>query len=166
MAHRSNLAASLGGWSARHRITAIVGWLLLVIVAMLIGSAVGQVTMTQAEYGSGESGRAQWLLTNAGVADPAQELVLVHSATAQAGTPGFQAAVRAVVSGLQGTGRIQDLRPPVVSPTRHDVLIQFAMKGNPDTADQRVQPVLTAVARARAAYPGRDHRAVRPGQRQ
>ena len=93
MAHRSNLAASLGGGSARHRITAIVGWLLLVIVALLIGSAAGQVTMTQAEYGSGESGRAQWLLTNAGVANPAQELVLVHSATAPAGTPGFQAAV-------------------------------------------------------------------------
>ena len=154
MAHRSNLAASLGGWSARHRITAIVGWLLLVIVAMLIGSAVGQVTMTQAQYGTGESGRAQWLLTNAGVADPAQELVLVHSATATAATPRFRAAVRAVVSRVQATGRIQDLRAPVVSPGRHDVLIQFAMKGNADTADQRVQPVLTAVARARAAYPG------------
>ena len=151
MAQRSNLAASLGGWSARHRISAIVGWLLLVIVTMLIGGAVGQVTMTKAEYGAGESGRAQWLLTNAGVADPAQELVLVHSTAA---APRFQAAVRAVVSDMRATGRIQDLRPPVVSPTRHDVLIQFAMKGNPDTADQRVQPVLTAVARARAAYPG------------
>ena len=84
MAHQANLAASLGSWSARHRISAIVGWLLLVIVAMLIGSAVGQVTMTQAEYGAGESGQAQWLLTNAGVAQPAQELVLVHSATTTA----------------------------------------------------------------------------------
>ena len=62
--------------------------------------------------------------------------------------------MRAVVSDMRATGRIQDLRAPVVSPGRHDVLIQFAMKGNPDTADQRVQPVLTAVARARAAYPG------------
>ncbi len=87
MAYRSNLAASLGGWSARHRISAIAGWLLLVIVTMLIGSAMGQVTMTQAQYGTGESGRAQWLLTNAGVADPAQELVLVHSTAATAWAP-------------------------------------------------------------------------------
>jgi uncharacterized membrane protein YdfJ with MMPL/SSD domain len=36
----------LGGWSARHRLIAIGSWLLLVVVAMLIGSAVGQVTMT------------------------------------------------------------------------------------------------------------------------
>ena len=102
MAHTSNLAASLGSWSARHRIAAITGWLLLVIVTMLIGSAVGQVTMTQAEYGAGESGRAQWLLTDAGVAQPAQELVLVHSATATAGASGF--AVRRACRHLRRPG--------------------------------------------------------------
>ena len=153
MAHQANLAASLGSWSARHRTSAIVGWLLLVIVAMLIGSAVGQVTMTQAEYGAGESGQAQWLLTNAGVAQPAQELVLVHSATTTASGSGFQAAVRAVITDIQATGRVQDVRAPAVSPGRHDVLIQFAMKGDPNTAADRVQPVLDAVARARTAHP-------------
>ena len=153
MAHRSNLAASLGSWSARHRIAAITGWLLLVIVTMLIGSAVGQVTMTQAEYGAGESGRAQWLLTDAGVAQPAQELLLVHSATATAGAVGFQSAVRAVITDVQATGRVQDIRAPAVSPGRHDVLIQFAMKGDPNTAANRVQPVLDAVSKAQAAHP-------------
>jgi RND superfamily putative drug exporter len=68
MAHQPNLAAALASWSARHRIAAIGGWLLLVIVTMLIGGAVGQVNMTQAEYGTGESGRARWLITDAGVA--------------------------------------------------------------------------------------------------
>ena len=116
---------------------------------MLIGSAVGQVTMTQAEYGAGESGQAQWLLTDAGVAQPAQELLLVHSATATAGASGFQSAVRAVITGVQATGRVQDIRAPAVSPSRHDVLIQFAMKGNPGTAANRVQPILDAVARRR-----------------
>ena len=112
---QSNLAAPLGSWSARHRISAIAGWLLLVIVTMLIGSAVGQVTMTQAEYGTGESGRATRLITDAGVAEPAQELVMVHSATVMASSAVFQAAVRAVVSGVQATGRVQDARAPAVS---------------------------------------------------
>jgi hypothetical protein len=44
---------------------------------------------------------------------------------------GFQAAVRAVLSGVQATGKVQDVRPPAVSKDRHDVLIQFAMKGDP-----------------------------------
>jgi uncharacterized membrane protein YdfJ with MMPL/SSD domain len=150
---RPNIAASLGSWSARHRVSAIVGWLLLVVVTMLIGGAVGQVTMTQAEYGTGESGRAQRLIAEAGIAQPAPELVLVHSATATAGASGFQAAVRAVVSGVQSTGRVQDVRAPVVSAGRHDVLIQFAMRGDPATAANRVQPVLDAVTRAQAAHP-------------
>ena len=153
MAHRSNIAASLGGWSARHRVSAIVGWLLLVVVTMLIGSAVGQVTMTQAEYGAGESGRAQWLLADAGISEPAQELVLLHSATATAIPGSFQAAVRAVISGVQATGQVQDVRAPAVSVGGHDVLVQFAMKGNPDTAADRVQPVLDAVSKAQAAHP-------------
>jgi putative drug exporter of the RND superfamily len=159
MAHRSNLAASLGGWSARHRMVAIGSWLLLVVVAMLIGSAAGQVTMTQAEYGAGESGQASWLLANAGIKEPAQELVLVHSAsetysaTATASTSGLQSAVRAVIADVQATGRVQNFRAPAVSPDRHDVLVQFGMKGDPDTSPNRVQPVLDAVARARAAHP-------------
>ncbi len=154
MSHHSGLAASLGSWSARHRISAIAGWLLLVVAAMLIGGAVGQVTMTHTEYGTGESGRAERLLTDAGVAEPAQELVLVHSSTATAAASGFQAAVRAVLSGVKATGRVRDVRAPVISASRHDVLIQFAMKGNADTAADRVQPVLDAVTRAQATHPG------------
>jgi putative drug exporter of the RND superfamily len=154
MSAQVNLAASLGRWSARHRVSAIVGWLLLVAVAMVIGSAIGQVTMSRAQYGTGESGSAQWLLTRAGVADPAQELVLVHSDTATADASGFQAAVRAVVSAVQATGQVQDVQAPAVSPNKHDVLIQFAVKGDVNTAANRVQPVLDAVAAVRAAHPG------------
>src|SRR5579883_3422860 len=102
MSDHTGLAASLGRWSARHRAYAIVGWL-LVGVAMFVGSAVGQVTMTRTQYGTGESGQAQRLLADAGVADPAQELVLVHSSAQTADAAGFQAAVRAVVTGVQET---------------------------------------------------------------
>jgi RND superfamily putative drug exporter len=35
-----------------------------VVVTMLAGSALGQVTMTQAEYGVGESGQATWTLVS------------------------------------------------------------------------------------------------------
>jgi putative drug exporter of the RND superfamily len=134
MARQPNLAASMGGWSARHRVIAIVGWLLFVAIATMAGSAAGQVTMTQAEYGAGESGRATWMLTNAGVAQPAQELVMVHSATATAGTPGFRAAVHAVLSGIEATGRVQDVRAPTISKDARSELIQFAIKGDPNTA--------------------------------
>ncbi|HLJ99070.1 MAG TPA: MMPL family transporter, partial [Streptosporangiaceae bacterium] len=144
-----NLAARLGGWSARHRFAAIGGWLLLVVVTMLIGTMAGQVRMTQAEYGLGESGRAEWLLVHNGITTPAQELVLVHSQTVAS----LQPAARAVVSGIEATGRVQDVRAPVTAANGHDLLIQFAMKGTPATAADRVQPVIDAVAAVRAAHP-------------
>jgi uncharacterized membrane protein YdfJ with MMPL/SSD domain len=153
MTRQPNLAASLGGWSARHRLIAIGSWVLLVVLATLIGSAAGQVAMTTAQYGTGESGRALWLLADAGIQPPAQELVLVHSPAATAAASGFQSAVRAVITNVEATGRVYDVRAPAVSPGRHDVLIQFAMKGDPDTADKRVQPVEEAVAAARTADP-------------
>jgi len=101
MAGLPNIAATLGGWSARHRLVAISGWLVLVIGLTLLGSAVGQVTMTQAEYGTGESGRAMWLLADAGIKDPAGELVMVHGAAAMGASSGLQAAVSSVVSGVE-----------------------------------------------------------------
>jgi RND superfamily putative drug exporter len=154
-AGRLNLAAVIGGWSARHRLAAIGAWLALVVITTLIGNAVGQASMRQVEYGTGESGRASWTLDNAGITEPAQELVMVHAA-ARAGSPpagGLADAVRAVVTGVQATGLVTDMRAPVPSPGGQDVLIQFAVKGDPDTAPDRVRPVLDAVATARAAHP-------------
>lgn len=153
MAERRNLAASLARWSAAHRAAAIGTWVLLVLVTMLIGGAVGQVHMTRAEYGVGESGRAETLLVNGGVAAPAKELVLVHSSTATATSTTVRAAVRDLVAGVRATGEVTDVRAPVASASGHDVLLQFSMKGRLDTAQERVQPVLDAVARVRTAHP-------------
>jgi RND superfamily putative drug exporter len=147
-----NLAATLGGWSARHRWTAVGAWLALVVVAMLVGSAVGQVTMTQAEYGVGESGRATWTLVNAGIKDPASELVMISSSGASPNKAALQSAASAVQAAVQATGQVSGARAPVTSASGRQVLLQFAMKGDPDTAYNRVQPVEDAVTRVQAAH--------------
>jgi RND superfamily putative drug exporter len=153
--HQRNLAARLGGWSARHRLTAVGAWLALVIVTMLVGSAVGQVTMTQAEYGVGESGQATWTLVNAGIKNPASELVMISSSGASpADRSAMYSAAGAVISAVQATGRVTAVRVPVTSASGRQVLVQFAMKGDPDTAADRVQPVEDAVARVQAAHRG------------
>ncbi len=149
-----NIAAALGGWSARHRLVAIGGWLVLVVITALIGNAVGQVAMTRAEYGVGESGSATWLLANAGIKPPAAELVMVSSRAATPDAAAINSAVAAVLAGVKATGQVTDVRPPVPSPSGRQVLVQFAIKGDPDTADKRVPPVEDAVARVQAAHPG------------
>ena len=152
MAGVPNLAATLGGWSARHRLTAVGAWLALVVVAMLLGSMAGQVTMTQAEYGVGESGQATWTLVNAGIKDPAAELVMVSSSAASLDNAATRSAVSAVLAAVQATGQVGGVRAPVTSASGRQVLLQFSMKGDPDTAYKRVQPVEDAVTRVQAAH--------------
>jgi putative drug exporter of the RND superfamily len=155
---RRNLAAALGGWSARHRKTAVFGWLLFVALAMLIGGAAGQRNLTDAQEGTGNSAVALQILDDAHIAQPASEMVLVHSATQTTDSAAFHAAVRDVVAAAQGTKQTQNVRDPyaagTISADRHYALVGFDMTGDSSTAPDRVQPVMDAVARAGAAHPG------------
>ena len=140
---RQNLAARLGGWSTRHRKTAVIGWLLFVVMVGTIGGMSGIVTMSESENGAGDSRRADQILEHAGLDEPAGELVMVHSSRPD----GWAAAAADLAAAIKGTGAVQDVKAPVRSEDGKDALISFAMKGDPDTAGDRVQPVLDAVAK-------------------
>src|SRR4051794_12169791 len=53
-----SLAARAGMWSAQHHKKAISGWLAFVVVAFMIGGAVGTKTLEHSQAEVGESGRA------------------------------------------------------------------------------------------------------------
>ena len=42
----TNLTGRIGGWSTRHRKTAIFGWLAFVIASFAIGTAVGMIPLS------------------------------------------------------------------------------------------------------------------------
>jgi RND superfamily putative drug exporter len=153
---KANVAATLGGWSVRHRAIAICGWLLFVVVASL-GAAAGQRQMTVDEYAEGDSAQAVRVLDQAGIKPGAGEMVFVHSDVLTADGTDFQTAVHELVSGLQNYEQVTGLRDPyaagLISADRHSALVQFTMLGDASTAWQRIQPVLDAVAAVRAAHP-------------
>lgn len=60
-----NLAARAGRWSARHRRTAVLGWLAFVIAAAVGGGSIGLNTFVRQENGPGESGRADQAIYDA-----------------------------------------------------------------------------------------------------
>ncbi|MCX4819018.1 MMPL family transporter [Streptomyces sp. NBC_01142] len=156
MASQRNLAASLGGWSARHRKTAVFGWLFAVIALTVLGGMAGQQNLTEADYGTGESGRAARILVDADIRTPAPEMVLVHSDELTADKPEFKKAVADAVAAVDGTGLAEKIGDPyktgAVSKDQHDALIQFAVKGDPDTAADRIKPVIDAIAKTDAAH--------------
>ena len=61
-----NLAARAGRWSATHRKTAILGWILFVVLATMIGGNVGQKNLEQSASGNGESKRGSMIVDDAG----------------------------------------------------------------------------------------------------
>ncbi|MFD4948074.1 MMPL family transporter [Streptomyces sp. NPDC058239] len=146
---RRNLAARIGVWSAHHRKTAILGWLLFVVLATGIGGASGLIEMSDSENAAGDSARAEQILDDAGLGQPAGELVMVS--TVKAGD--WQDVAREISTAIGKTGEVANLAAPIPSEDGKDALITFDMKGDAATAPDRVQPVLDAVSAVRADHP-------------
>src|SRR5665213_1496023 len=147
-----NVAARMGAWSAGHRKTAIIGWLVFVMAALVIGSS-GTKQITNAEGSNGQSAKAEQILSSSGFPDSASENVLVQTKNGQPDDAGLRAAVTQVVAAVSSTKLVENLHSPLdadgqsyVSHDGHSMLVTFDMTGNADTAASRVQPVLDAVA--------------------
>src|SRR3954449_1626304 len=107
---KRNLAASVGRWSARHRRTAVVGWVAFVILAFFFGGKVGTQELTQQQSGVGDSGRAERILEHA-YPDKAHEAVLFQSPKYTADDPQFRSAIPDVqhrLSAVRGVHKIGD----------------------------------------------------------
>src|ERR1700741_2728319 len=68
---------TIAGWSARHRKTAIFGWLALVAVAYIIGQLLGSPSLPQNHLG--QAGQAEQTLQHLGVTTPTTEAVLIQA---------------------------------------------------------------------------------------
>ena len=167
----NHLAARAARWSTRHRLLAIGGWLLAVVLVTVLGGMYGTRTLTDAEYSVGEDARAQKLIEEHGFTDPASENVLIQRDTPAASAeelladPGLRAAIVDVAGRVTLTGQVANVQSPVelagvepnpalVSPDLRSVLVTFDLTGDPDSAADRIEPVLEAVSAAADAHPG------------
>src|SRR5919107_3573799 len=148
----NNLAARAGRWSAQHRKKAIFGWLAFVILAVFIGGSVGTKTLTDEEYGIGESGRADKAVS-AHFPDKSGESVLIQSQDgANNRSPEFREVVQSVVTGLEGTKHVRNVQSPyaesnqgTLSEDGKSALVTFEIPGE-DTED-KVDPALNTVSK-------------------
>lgn len=145
------LAARAGGWSARHRWAAVGIWVLFVVLAMGLGSAAGRVDVGDSDQLKGETSTAARIIEDAGIEEPASETVLVQAKDEglRATDEEFRSAVTAVVTAVERTGEVTDVTSPYESDTISEdgrsALVQFDVRGDSDTAGERVEPVLKAV---------------------
>ena len=118
-----NLAATAGRWSAQHRKAAILGWIVFVVLATVLGGKVGQNNIDESASGSGEAKRGDMIVAAAGFPDQAGELVLVQgNGSTKANDPQVTAAVKDVVSRLaviqaSRRSRARSTRPTAPTPS-------------------------------------------------
>src|SRR5919106_1539032 len=159
----TNVAARMGRWSARHRKSAIFGWLAFVIAAVVIGGAVGTATIDDDGSNVGESRRADRMIEDAGFnrVDEQSEFVLVQSKTLTATDPAFRAAVQDAVRTLDGFPEVRKLRSPLavghadqISKDGHSALIQFTPVGDYEEATAYIEKIEGAVDGVQRRHPG------------
>ncbi len=148
----------VAGWSARHRLIAVFGWLLLVVAAFMVGHQLG--TQNINSYDPGQAGQAERVLNRPVVQQPDGEIVLVQGRSpgqTYATDPEIRQAVRQVVAALRALpASATDIRSPLTSEglvSGRSALVTFniPLQGS---ANQEVVPALNAVAAVHARHPG------------
>jgi uncharacterized membrane protein YdfJ with MMPL/SSD domain len=163
MQRAMNIAGRMGHWSATHWKTAVFGWLgciLLLFVAgnMLIG--MNQIQIDDA--GVGQSHKADQILKNAfPERNPQDELVLVQSSSRTVADPEFRAAVDDVLGSVRGSPAIKNLDSPyargnasLISDDRHAAMVTWEMRGDKDTAKDRIDGFLAKTEAVADRHPG------------
>jgi uncharacterized membrane protein YdfJ with MMPL/SSD domain len=158
---KRNLAARAGAWSAQHRRKAILGWILFVVLATVVGGAVGQRQLKDSESGNGQSRIADEAIDAAGFPKSAGEQVLVQGrGSLRSSDPRFEAAVRDVTRRLRATEHVTEVKSPLsaantgqVSKDGRSAVVAFKIPGDDDAAKARVDASLATVAAAQKAHP-------------
>jgi putative drug exporter of the RND superfamily len=156
---RGPIVERVAGWSARHRKTAVFGWLLLVVAAVLIGQRLGTTNLNS--YDPGQAGKAERVLALPVVQQPDSEAILIQGRTSgqtYATDPEIRLAVRQVVAALRALPKAAaDIESPLNARgliSGRSALVTFNVAGNPNNDDQAVVPAANAVAALQARHPG------------
>ena len=160
-----NLAARAGRWSASHRKTAILGWILFVVLATVIGGSVGQRNLDVSAMGNGESKRGELIIAAADFPEQVTEQVLVQGkGGVKAGDRQVTAAVKDLVSRLERIDGVTQIESPLepahrartVSQDGRSVVVNFRLRGDidePEQLEEAAAAPLAAVAAVQKAHP-------------
>jgi putative drug exporter of the RND superfamily len=165
---RRPVVERIAGWSARHRKTAVFGWLALVAVLFVAAQALGSKNLPS--YDPGQSGQAERMLHQAApdYYGSAPEEVLIQARGPHdtfARDAGLRQAVRQVVTALAALPKdAAHIQSPItvaqhsggrslVSADGRSVLVTFVVPGSTSNQDQAVAADQQAVAAVQARHP-------------
>jgi putative drug exporter of the RND superfamily len=149
---RKPFTVRVARWSAEHPWRAMALWTVFVIASIVVGSAIGTKEATNGGNVR-ETARAEQMIDAADFPDePTAERVLV---TARSGALD-QAAAKAVLADaatrMRALPEVAAVGEPVTAPDGSAMFLPVTMAGDPDTAEERIQPLLDTTAAVQAAH--------------
>jgi putative drug exporter of the RND superfamily len=159
VASARRLTGTAGRWSAAHPWLAIGIWVASVVALLVTGHLAGTRQLDNSAFNVRQSAQAEQMVSQNFVRH-ASESVLFDSRTLEVGAPVYQAAIQDVQRRIEATGRVAQVRSPLlpqfanqVSASRHAALLEFQITGSVSSSATTVVPVLAAVHAAAARYP-------------
>ncbi|GAB3592439.1 MMPL family transporter [Angustibacter peucedani] len=157
---RSGAVLRLARWSTRHRAKALVGWFLFVAVVFAAGQLTGTRLLTGAEAGTGDSGRADRVVQDAGYPARPTENVLVQTRSGDLDRATAQQVGREITDRMKALPQVAEVEPLVLSEDGRSALVPVVLdvKGATgtaagDAADAAVPAVLAATRAVSDAHP-------------
>ncbi len=129
---------------------------MFVVVAVLVGNAVGQNEIHGADDFNGESGRAERALYDAGLR-PNHENVLIQDETLTIADPEFRAAIDETTTRLSQAQYVRNVESPprggAISADKQSALVEFEITGDDLEAQDRLAPAEDAIEAVQADHP-------------
>lgn len=152
--HRRSPIDRIARWSATHPVKAIAAWLVIIVATFGLSLTTGIREATQLELSVGESAEALRMAEEGGHTDPAIENILIRSADGALDEAKAVAAGEAVTSRFEGLAGVASVTGPLPAESGDALLYRIEIAGDPDTAKDRVQPLLDETDAIQALHPG------------
>jgi RND superfamily putative drug exporter len=157
----NNIAARMGRWSASHWKTAVIGWLVFVVAAFMIGAKVGTKNIKEDDYNTGQAHKADQILKDGfPKSDALTEIVLVQSTKLSVNAAEFRSTVKDVLAAVEDNPAVKNVKSPYdpanpdqISKDRGSAMVTFEMKGKYDDAKKKIDPIQAAVAKVADRHP-------------
>ncbi|MEP6667227.1 MAG: MMPL family transporter [Nocardioidaceae bacterium] len=124
---RSQLTLKAARWSATHPWRALTVWLIMVAAAVATGSAISTQSTTSADYRLGQSGRADEMITDAGLAAPTAEDVIITAPDGKLDSAQAAAAAAEVRRGMSPLTQVRTVGKPTWSDDRSALLVPLEL---------------------------------------
>src|SRR4249919_784166 len=160
MQRKQNIASKLGRWSATHRKTAILGWLVFVVAifGLMANGVLKKETLSSVDQIAGNAGEAERILDQAGMR-PTEEIVLIQSESSTVDDPGFRATIEESAQALTATKHVTNVVSPLdgngggISADGHSAFVEFEVEGKEKAMEENLEASIATVDRIKHDNP-------------